>query len=107
MKMKVTERNKEMDTVERFNTIALDSTFALIDGMHQAQSQALQLGETWIKAVAESQNLAGELSKTLLNQSIEAQSAWRRYAKESAPDLNGHFSSPLEPKASPKSAAAK
>jgi hypothetical protein len=96
-----------MDSAERMNSIAIDSTTALIDGAHIFQTQAIQLGEAWLKTVAESQKVTRDLTKSLLKQSLEAQSVWKKYATESAKDLNGHFGVPFEPKATEKVVAAK
>jgi hypothetical protein len=94
-----------METAERMNTIAVDSTTAILDGAYVFQKQALQLGEAWLKAFAESQKLAYDLTKTLVKHSYEAQGVWRSYASDSVKDLNGQFAGPFTTKAAQKAAA--
>ncbi|HEV3309258.1 MAG TPA: hypothetical protein VG815_01880 [Chloroflexota bacterium] len=90
-----------MDTTENINTVAHDSTVSLVDGIHVFQSQAVQLGEAWLKAVSESQKVSRDLTKSLVKQAFTAQNLWQGYAKDSFAEFNN----PLSPKASVKPAA--
>lgn len=96
-----------MDNVERINTIAYDSTVTLIDGLHVFQSQAIQLGESWLKTVAESQRAGRDLTKALLKQSLEAQTIWSEYSRETVKDFNGRLPTAFQPKDGQKVAATK
>jgi hypothetical protein len=91
-----------MENTDRINSIAADSAVAFIDGVQTVQSQSLQLTEAWLRSVAESQRIGYDLAKSLIKQSLEAQSAWRRYATDSVKDLNGQFEAKVAPKAAAK-----
>jgi hypothetical protein len=76
--------DKQTDTVvDRFNSLAVESTQTLVDAAYLAQRQSAQLLQAWLNTLDASQKSQREIATTLVKQAQEAQRLLQQYVRDS------------------------
>jgi methyl-accepting chemotaxis protein len=67
------------NAIERMTTLGVESTSTFVDSTTLAQRQSAQFMQSWLKVLDANQQVSREIVTRLVQQSIEAGSAWQRF----------------------------